>query len=64
MGRSPSQNQIWCILALKYGIYDLVATILMIFHKLFQPDKITTKIERSRIILSSMAVRLVFLDWA
>ena len=37
LGRSPSRNRIWCILALKYDIY-LVATILMIFLRINRPN--------------------------
>ena len=33
LGRSPSRNRSWCILALKYDIWSLVATILIIFSE-------------------------------
>jgi len=36
VGRSPSQNRIWCILALKYD--NLVATILVTFPRMNLPN--------------------------
>ena len=45
-----------------FKLSHLVATIFMIFPKLYQPD-IRTKIEKTFLVFSSVAVGL-FLEWA
>ena len=59
LGRSPSRNRIWCILALKYDI----CTNFNDFPETVPTREITTKIEKTFLVFSCVSVGL-FLEWA